>query len=683
MSILATRRLTLGLAVLASACSPPSSDCPAGFAPGSANGTAGQGCILGDADGDGISDLDEGRFSGIDTDGDGLPDFQDTDADADGLADRDEAGDGDINTPPFDADGDGTPNFRDLDSDDNGLPDNALGTENLSDLDSDAIPNFADTDDDGDGLNDVVEIGGAAAPADTDGDQAADFQDRDADGDSILDLHEQLSDNDTDGLPAYVDLDADGDCIADVLEAGDADPESPPRDTDDDGVPDFLDTDADGDGLDDGLEDLDCNGLLDPGETSSTLWDTDGDGVSDGLEIAAGTAPDDPADNPASHGQLAFELPYMEAAHPTAGTLDFATRIQSVDLYFAFDTAGNMLAELDAMRSLSEGVPALVADLECPPIGGACTDDADCAEGVCFGQQCIEDPADNGCLPELWTGVGAFAQLDTFTHLLTPQSDPVLTAMSVPMNDGSGHANPMQALLCAAESGHCLVPPSCVAGADTCVGFRDDAFRVIVQMTDASDECTGTRCGLFTPSHAASLLDDKQIQFVGLFGADNSPTPPAVTEAMLIDVALASGSVGFWGQPLVYPALGANVVTQVRDALRATIDGSRLDVTITAEDLPGDDGDALQFIEYLEVNTSGHGNCTASLETADQDGDGRDDSFPTLLAGTPVCWDIHPVPSNTTVAPVGEPAVFRASLTVRGNGTELDRRTVLFLVPPL
>jgi hypothetical protein len=63
--------------------------------------------VSGDADGDGISDVDEGRYDPEppDTDGDGTPDWMDTDSDDDGVLDVDEG--------VTDDDGDGTPNSTD------------------------------------------------------------------------------------------------------------------------------------------------------------------------------------------------------------------------------------------------------------------------------------------------------------------------------------------------------------------------------------------------------------------------------------------------------------------------------------------------------------------------------------------------------------------------------------------
>ena len=106
-----------------------------------------------DDDNDGIPDTQEGDGT-IDTDGDGMPDSMDLDSDDDGLTDAFEAdptnnfdtdGDGIVdnfadtdgdglndttspNMVPVDSDGDGMPNFQDLNSD------NDLFTDAIEDL---------------------------------------------------------------------------------------------------------------------------------------------------------------------------------------------------------------------------------------------------------------------------------------------------------------------------------------------------------------------------------------------------------------------------------------------------------------------------------------------------------------------------------------------------------------------
>src|SRR5690349_4407617 len=74
-----------------------------------------------DTDKDGISDADEGRDEEIDTDSDGVPDFEDADSDGDGLPDKLEGAIPTGQTALPDSDGDGVPDFRDEDSDGNGI----------------------------------------------------------------------------------------------------------------------------------------------------------------------------------------------------------------------------------------------------------------------------------------------------------------------------------------------------------------------------------------------------------------------------------------------------------------------------------------------------------------------------------------------------------------------------------
>lgn len=116
---------------------------------------------LTDADRDGIADIDEGRDTPggpPDTDGDGRPDYMDTDADGDGVLDGIEAGDRDPGTTPVDNDRDGIPDFRDLDSDNDGLSDH---DESLR-----ACLDRTRSDTDGDGQSDLAETIAGTDPCD-------------------------------------------------------------------------------------------------------------------------------------------------------------------------------------------------------------------------------------------------------------------------------------------------------------------------------------------------------------------------------------------------------------------------------------------------------------------------------------------------------------------------------------
>jgi len=102
-------------------------------------------------------------FTEPDTDGDGIPDSEDTDIDGDGIPNEDDLdsnNDGVLDVDEIDTDGDGTPDYSDPDDDGDGIPD------------------ISDRDDDGDDIPDEDE-------KDTDGDGIRDDWDGDIDGDGI------------------------------------------------------------------------------------------------------------------------------------------------------------------------------------------------------------------------------------------------------------------------------------------------------------------------------------------------------------------------------------------------------------------------------------------------------------------------------------------------------------------
>lgn len=105
----------------------------------------------------------ENEFSGTinshDTDGDGVPNYQDSDDDGDGISDEDEDVNGDGMETNDDTDGDGVPNYQDTDDDGDGVPTanedvNHDGDPSNDDSDGDGVPNYQDTDSDNDGLED-------------------------------------------------------------------------------------------------------------------------------------------------------------------------------------------------------------------------------------------------------------------------------------------------------------------------------------------------------------------------------------------------------------------------------------------------------------------------------------------------------------------------------------------------
>jgi hypothetical protein len=244
----------------------------------------------GDADGDGISNANEGSGL-VDTDGDGVSDMLDGDSDADGIPDLAE-GSGDF-------DSDGVANVRDLDSDNDGINDVIEGGgkdtdgNGLQDASGDANP-----DEDGDGIvdsvdpNDAVAGGGTGAVLplpDSDGDGARNFVDLDSDNDTVSDLVESglgAVDTNNDGIGDGADPDQDGLIVSvDGLPGARGDASgSTPIDTDGDGIPNYIDPNSDNSGSPDivaaGNGSLDGNG---DGKVDNAA-DADGDGIPDVID---------------------------------------------------------------------------------------------------------------------------------------------------------------------------------------------------------------------------------------------------------------------------------------------------------------------------------------------------------------------------------------------------------------
>ncbi len=634
--------------------------------PGGDGGSGGDGAsrfAALDTDGDGIDDASEGRLEGRDTDGDGVPDYQDDDSDGDGLPDALEAGDADLDTPPRDSDGDGDPDYVDLDSDGNGLPDEA---EARGDTDGDGVDDAFDPDDDGDGMRDEAEIRvGGGADVDSDGDGLPNLKDPDSDNDTILDGHEFGVDTDEDGSSDELDTDSDGDGLPDAREAGDADLETPPVDSDGDGIPDFRDPDSDNDGLADGDE-------VARG-TDPTTEDSDGDGVSDLIEAAAGTDPLDGEDSPRSRGDFVFVVPYEEEPSPDRDTLRFKTSIQYADVYFLFDVSGSMRGEI---RALGSALTTVIGDLTCDDLGRACMRDEDCTDlsGVCSIEgRCVQDPVASPCVPSLWTGVGSY--LNDYTNVLSLQPDPAVTSARFPGSGSGGVESQYRAAVCVADPDHAGCgggARDCSAGGVGCPSFREEAVRVLVLLTDEDDDWRS-----ISARGAGGVLQEAGIRMIGIW----SGSPSSRQRNHLVDIVRESGTLDRGGRPMVYDGRDDAVSPAVTAAINEIVEGVPLRVTIEASDVPGDAGDALQFIDHLVVNTAAMG-CTDATPREDLlYMDGRDDAFSALRPGTPVCWDVVPQ-RNTTVEPTADPQIFEASLVVYGDGSPLDERTVYFLVPP-
>ncbi|KYF88845.1 hypothetical protein BE17_40855 [Sorangium cellulosum] len=674
-----------------------------------------------DTDGDGISDEDEGRDDAIDTDGDGVPDFEDTDSDGDGLPDKVEGAIRPGQTEMPDSDDDGVPDFRDEDSDGNGIPDDEEGDD---DLDGDTLPDYADLDDDGDGLSDKAEIGpDVDDPINSDDDRSPDYRDIDSDDDGILDRFERELDADGDDIPAFRDLDSDDDCRPDSVERGDGDPDLPPIDSDLDGGGDFFDLDSDNDGLLDQLEDVNCDGVLDPGESSTASEDTDEDGVSDLIELAAGTNPNDDLDNPQANGDFVFIVPYRADPTPAQDTLDFSTNISQADVVFAMDTTGSMSGSISNLQhALQEMIDQLAEEI--PSIGIGVTHYKD------FPKQPYGDSSDQPFFLE-----------HRVMSVLTPEGRDSVQSAVDDLRASGGNDSPesgWEALYQVATGrgtteGNSEVPafdplhapPGAIPAGESVgtiggVGFRTGSLPIVVMITDVPSH-NGTipgnnYSGLSSPSHTQAL---NAVTGLGgrLIGMVTDLEDGSEAKADLTAGALATGSVvppTAWGPegmrpprcavgqcctgengkgvtatngkcPLVFlvASSGAGLNLAVVQAIKVLTTYVTLDISAAAEDNESDAIDAVSaFIDKIIANNLAPEPCTSGLRVIDKNLDAVADTFTNVFPGPTVCFDVIPK-INVSVPPTTEPQVFTANIVVTGDSvTTLSTRKVFFLVPP-
>lgn len=251
----------------------------------------------GDTDGDGIGDRFETLHPRVpsNTDGTGPIDPLDLDADGDGISDRVEARVTSALVRPVDTDCDGVPDFQDTDSDNDGIPD---ATDNCrlvlnatqADSDSDGSGNACDpaptdptscSDVDADTCDDCAS--GSFDPEDDgpdfDGDLRCDAGDPDDDDDGVLDGVD--SDNDDPNVCSDVDSDTCEDCSSGGFDLG-----NDGADFDGDGLCDAGDPDDDGDGSLDGVDSDDQNRYVCSDQDADTCDDCSGGSFSPGNDGA-------------------------------------------------------------------------------------------------------------------------------------------------------------------------------------------------------------------------------------------------------------------------------------------------------------------------------------------------------------------------------------------------------------
>ncbi len=585
----------------------------------------------------------------------------------------------------------------DVDSDGNCIAD---GDEPDQDLDGDGLLDFQDKDDDGDNLFDTAEWGDDCAnPIDFDGDGTPDYQDTDSDDDLVPDLREGLADPDGDGIPAFHDDDSDGDCISDTIEAG-PNPEAP-IDTDADGTYDFLDIDSDNDGLLDEQEDLNCDGILDAGESSPTEGDTDGDGIPDVVEWAAGTDPNDPT-SVLDPDDFFFVLPYYDPEEQD--DLEFQTDIIKADVQLSMDTTGSMGGSVSELQNTLSTliIPETALEVADVAFGGSTFEDFPVGLFGSTGSH-PEIPSFPNDMPNrlyqrittdvatAQAGVNAFvlgyggdgpdSGLESLYQISTGEGITwtVTTAHFVPKFD------PMDGF--DEALGHGLLGG---------VGFRVGALPIIVHITDiewhpASDYISAGITQAHSRDQAVAAMIGLGARFIGITSSASARTQheqiSRETSAVVPPIAWGptetlchTGSGGGLLPPdptglcpLVFTmgGGGTGVSTALVEGIKALVTFGTIDISA----LPVADP-----FQLPEVDTSTFITAIDPVPPAPPGSMIDGNTFKDVKPGAPVRFRLHA--RNTTVQHTREAQLFTVTIRVMGDGvTTLDERDVFVIVP--
>jgi hypothetical protein len=384
-----------------------------------------------------------------------------------------------------------------------------------------------------------------------------------------------------------------------------------------------------------------------------------------------------------------FLEPYKLTPSPSRDVLKFGTNIKQVDVAFSVDTTGSMSGAIDNLKSnLSTTIfPGLKKAI--PNVAISVVDFKDISD----------------------TWVVKVLQRMT-TDISKAQSAAGLLAA------GGGGDEP-EADICAMM--HIVTGKKCsttpeykpTAGTYGGVEFRPGALPVVANVTDAHWHDPSDSYGLEKDLMPAFRANN--VRFVGItetqYGSyytdledlanylsdyTDSNVPPSAfagacgaTGECCTGEAGASRPVGGFKKQCRLNFIikgGTGLGDSIVRAIGALSVGSIFDVTaVPSNDPTNPDGvNAVGFIEAIRAMSEGDvkEGCPAH-KAKDSNGDGKADTFLAVPVGTPVCFEVLPK-TNTIVPPKEKAQFFNAYIDVLGmpGSVKLDRRTVLFLVPP-
>ena len=407
-----------------------------------------------------------------------------------------------------------------------------------------------------------------------------------------------------------------------------------------------------------------------------------------------------------------FTVPYMGPPNPDKDVLKFGTNIKQVDVAVTMDTTGSMSGSVTNLKTnlsttifpeLVKAIPSVSLsvsyhdDMPIDPFGNyPCT----------YGGGSLPGDVPHGTLQLITTdlklaqaaanklevhcgGDGPEAQMASMYHILTGNE------LTWPGGKVAKHT-----------------PPKDRWGG---VDFRPGSVPVVILITDISwhteSDYGPAGCNGGTMAALTDAFKKNNARFVDITSTYGDETQANTmsdsTKSSVPGAALGttcpSGQCPTGASGACRPAGpagcrlnflhsgGSGVSTSIVKAIQALSVGSQFDVTaVPSNDTTnalGEDMmpvDATLFIKALRAMDEGDPKNTCPSHAAkDTDGDGVKDTFTSVVVGTPVCFEVLPK-MNTTVKPKPQAQFFNAFIDVLGmpGSVKLDKRTVLFLVPP-
>ena len=388
-----------------------------------------------------------------------------------------------------------------------------------------------------------------------------------------------------------------------------------------------------------------------------------------------------------------FVVPFGEDPNPKSDVLKFSTNIKQADVAFVMDTTGSMSSAISNLTSALQGT--LMAQLQAaiPNVGLAVVDFKDFGSGDPWAVNVRQGITTNLTLAK--NAVGAMSASGGGD---TPEA--AAAAMQYSLLGQAMAGSPSVAAHTNAAG--------TFGGAD----FRAGSVPVIVNITDADwhDPSGGATMASLEAAFASTKAKFVNIAESGFsFGSGPEAQANTLSDATGSNVPASAfgtvsgcsagqcctGNSGAGRAPTgpggtcrlnFLSSGGSGVSTGIVKAIEAIAVGSTFDVTAKPSNDPKNPKgvDATKFIKALRAMDEGNAanGCPAAPAT-DTNGDGIKDTFVAMKAGTPVCFEVIPA-KNNFVEPDIDPQFFNAFIdvvAVQGN-LQLDKRSVLFLVPP-